>query len=205
MGELYLRLPCTVALALGSTCRMLQQLLQPLRSAKIEQYLKSDNDLAPEMQMDAFDWRPAYIGVPEGYVKLYFSWTVRASRILYHLVLTEKILPEVVWAAIVPQISMPEQGRYFTVRCSFGCLDWVYGSMQFNGSQAFLYQRLAHSDLARLDFTFSRLRDIYVLKGIPGDRVFIHLCKNEPDFTQQQNAALIAYWASGVVKADVNM
>lgn len=84
--------------------------------------------------------------------------------------------------------------------------------MQFNGSQTFLYQRLAHSDLARVDTTFSALRHIFVSKGIANNmyRVFIHLCKNEPDFTQQQDATVVVYWASDVynnyvVKADVNM
>ena len=33
VGSLYLRLSCTDALALGSTCRALQQLLRPLRFA----------------------------------------------------------------------------------------------------------------------------------------------------------------------------
>ena len=92
VGDLYLGLPCTDALALGSTCRTLQQLLQPLRFAKIEQYLKS-GELAPLVQNRVVDRRSASLGV--GYTNLYFSWTVRASRILYHLVTKEKFPPDV--------------------------------------------------------------------------------------------------------------
>lgn len=159
--ELYLRLPCTDALALSSTCRTLQQLLQPLRFAAIAQYLKS-GDLALLRQERVVDRRSASLGV--GYTILYFSWTVRASRILYHLVTKEKFPPDVLWAAIVhvPQVLISERHKWvFLICCRFGCLDWVCGSMQCNGSQTLLYQRLAHSDLARLDATFLGLRDFF--------------------------------------------
>ncbi len=132
--ELYFKLPCAAALALGSTCRALQQLLQPLRSAKIEQHLESD-DLAPDVQTRG-GWHP---GGFEGGVRLYLSWTVQASRILYHLVMKEKIPPDVFWAAVVPQLSIVRPKEYSSVCCSFGCLDWVSGSMHFNGSQTLLY------------------------------------------------------------------
>ncbi len=214
VGDLYLGLPCTDALALGSTCRTLQQLLQPLRFAKIEQYLKS-GDLAPLVQKRVVDRRSASLGV--GYTNLYFSWTVRASRILYHLVTKEKFPPDVLWAAIVhvPQVPISERHKwFFSICCRFGCLDWVCGSMQCNGSQTLLYQRLAHSDLARLDATFSGLRDSFFSRGMTNNLfgVFIHLRKTEPDFTQQQDATLVVYWDSDVhnnyvLKAilDVNM
>ena len=161
VGSLYLRLSCTDALALGSTCRALQQLLRPLRFAKTEQYLKSA-DLAPDVQRRAVDWRLGFTGhTREGHVQLYFTWTVRASHILYHLVMKEKIPPDVLWAAVVPQMSISGHLKYYSVCCSFGCLDWVCGSMQFSGSQAFLYERLVQSDLARLDTTF-RPCDVYL-------------------------------------------
>ena len=161
MGSLYLRLSCTDALALCSPCRALQQLLRPLRFAKTEQYLKSA-DLAPDVQRRAVDWRLGFTGhTREGHVQLYFTWTVRASHILYNLVMKEKIPPDVLWAAVVPQMSISGHLKYYSVCCSFGCLDWVCGSMQFSGSQAFLYERLVQSDLARLDTTF-RPCDVYL-------------------------------------------
>ena len=197
--ELYFKLPCAAALALGSTCRALQQLLQPLRSAKIEQYLES-GALAPDVQTRR-GWHPAAYGGFEGGVRLYLSWTVQASRILYHLVMKEKIPPDVLWAAVVPRLSTIRPKEYSSVCCSFGCLDWVSGSMHFNGSQTLLYQRLAYSDLVRLDTTFSGMRDKFVSEGLLENRLFIHLRKNEPDFTKQ-DATLVVYWASGVVQAE---
>lgn len=198
LEEVMLRLPCLEALILGSTCRTLRQLLQPLRPAKLEQYLQSD-DVAPELEMKSVDWQDVVV---DGVVQLYLSWTVRASRMLYNLVVQEKIPPDTLWAAIIPQIAIQGPKEYLSICCSFGCLDWLSGSMHSNAGQTFLYQHLAHSDLLRLDSTFAGLQEMFVSEGIQEQRIFIHLCKNEPDIDKQQDATLLVYWADGVIQAD---
>ncbi len=196
LEEIMLRLPCVEAIALGSTCHALHQLLQPLRPAKLEQYLKSD-ELAPELQMKSVDWQDA---MAAGVVQLYLSWTVRASRILYHLVLTEQIPPDVLWDAVVPQMAIQGPKEYLSVCCSFGCLDWISGSMQSIKGQTYLFQHIALSDLYRLHSTFAGLQDMFVAEGIQEKRVCIHLCKNEPDIAKQQDATLLVYWADGAIQ-----
>ena len=196
LEEIMLRLPCPEAIALGSTCHALRQLLQPIRPTKVQQYLQSDA-LAPELQMKAVDLITTWADV--GIVQLYLSWTVQASRTLFHLMTKEKVAPSALWDAIIPQMAIQGPKEYLSVICSFGCLDWLAGSMQQTDGQTFLY-RLARSDLSRIDRSFSALQEIFVSEGIQEKRVFIHLCKNEPDIAKQRDAALVVYWADGNVR-----
>lgn len=194
--EVLLRMPFTEAIALGSTCHKLYQLLQPLRPAKLEQYLRSD-ELQPEMQMRSVDW-PAAMGA--GVVQLYLSWTAHASRILFHLLEVEHIPPDDLWEVVVPQVSVQGPKEYLSVCCSFGCLDWVSGSISSSHGQLILYQHLAKSDRIRLDRTFSGLHEIFVAEGIQEKRVYMHLCKNEPDIAKQHDATILLYWKDGALQ-----
>ena len=186
--EILLRLPFTEAIALGSTCHKLYRLLQPLRPAKLEQYLESD-ELQPDMQM-----APVEYDVAAGIVQLYLSWNAHASRTLFHLLEVEKIPPDDLWEAVVPQIVVQGPKEYLSVCCSFGCLDWVSRSITSTQGQLFLFQHLANSDLKRLDRTFSGLHEMFLSQGIQEKRVNIHLCKNEPDIARQQDATLLLHW-----------
>lgn len=193
--EVLLRLTFTEAIALGSTCNKLYRLLQPLRPAKLEQYLKSD-ELQPDMQMAPSEWYE----FADGVVQLYLSWNAHASRTLFHLLEVEKIPPDDLWEAIVPQIVVQGPKEYLTVCCSFGCLDWVSRSISSTQGQLFLYQHLANSDLKRLDRTFFGLHEMFLAQGIQEKRVYIHLCKNEPDIARQQDATLHVYWKDKIVQ-----
>ncbi|KAL3141059.1 hypothetical protein ABBQ32_005569 [Trebouxia sp. C0010 RCD-2024] len=196
--EILLRLPFTEAIALGSTCHKLYQLLQPLRPAKLEQYLESD-ELQPDMQM-----APVEYDVAAGIVQLYLSWTAHASRTLFHLLEVEKIPPDDLWEAIVPQIVVQGPKEYLSVCCSFGCLDWVSRSITSTQGQLFLFQHLANSDLKRLDRTFSGLHEMFLAQGIQEKRVYVHLCKNEPDIARQQDATLLLYWKDKTLQTKQN-
>ena len=132
--------------------------------------------------------------------QLCVSWTVRASRIIYQLMTKEKLPPDLIWDTIVPHIGFQGPKECLSVCCTFGCLDWVSGSMRTNGGETFLYQHLAHSDLARLDSTFAHLQNMFVSSGIQESSVCIHLCKNEPDIGKQQEANLLVYWTDGSVQ-----
>ena len=198
--EILLRLAFNDAIALGSTCHKLYQLLRPLRPAKLEQYLRSD-ELQPEMQMRSVDWSiVTAVGQAAGLVQLYLSWTAHASRILFHLLEVEKILPDTLWDIVVPQVVVQGPKEYLSVCCSFGCLDWVSGSMYCSHGQSFLYHHLAKSDLKRLDRTFSGLHEVFIAEGIQEKRVYMHLCKNEPDIARQQDATLLLSWKDGVLQ-----
>lgn len=183
LEDILLRMPFNQAIALGSTCHKLYQLFQPLRPAKLEHYLKSD-ELQPDMQMTDVSL----------VVQLYMSWNAHASRILFHLLEVEKIPPGDLWEAVVPQIMVQGPKEYLSICCSFGCLDWLSRSRSSSQGQLFLYQRLANSDLKRLDRTFCGLHEMFVAQGIQEKRVYVHLCKNEPDITRQQDATLLVYW-----------
>lgn len=199
--EILLRMPFSEAIALGSTCHKLYQLLQPLRPAKMEHYLKSD-ELQPDMQMAPVDWADA---MAAGVVQLYLSWNAHASRILFHLLEEEKIPPDDLWEAVVPQIVVQGPKEYLSVCCSFGCLDWVSRSRSSTHGQLFLYQRLANSDLKRLDRTFSGLHEMFLAQGIQEKRVYVHLCKNEPDIARQQDATLLVYWKDRTLQTKQNI
>lgn len=114
LEDILLRMPFNEAIALGSTCHKLYQLFQPLRPAKLEHYLKSD-ELQPDMQMTDVSL----------VVQLYMSWNAHASRILFHLLEVEKIPPDDLWEAVVPQIMVQGPKEYLSICCSFGCLDWL--------------------------------------------------------------------------------
>ena len=199
--EILLRMPFTEAIALGSTCHKLHEILHPLRPAKLLQYLKSD-ELQPDMQMAPVDWSDA---MAAGVVQLYLSWNAHASRILFHLLEVEKIPPDDLWEAVVPQIVVQGPKEYLSVCCSFGCLDWVSRSSSYTQGQLFLYQRLANSDLKRLDRTFSGLHEMFLAQGIQEKRVYVHLCKNEPDVTRQHDATLLVYWRDRALRTKQNI
>ena len=194
--KILLRMPFTEAIALGSTCHQLHQLLHPLRPAKLEQYLRSEQ-LQPYMQMSPVDITDAASG---GLVQLYMSWNAHASRILFHLLEVEHIPPDDLWEAIVPKVVVQGPKEYMSVCCSIGCLNWMSGTIYYMHEQLWLFPRLARSDWRRLDRTFTGLHDIFVAEGLQEKNISMHLCKNEPDVLRQHDATVLVYWQDGELR-----
>lgn len=88
-----------------------------------------------------------------------------------------------------------------SVRCSFGCLEWVSGSLLEQNGEISLCYHLAKSDAERLNRHFNALKDLFVDDGAHKECNSVSLGKHEPDVTRQRDAALLLHWVDNRLTA----
>ena len=139
--------------------------------------------------------------MPVGLVQLYFSWSVRASHLLFKLATQEQVAPSTLWSSILPRTPMEKAKGLLSVRCSFGCLEWVSGSLLEQNGEICLCYHLAKSDIERLNRHFNALKDVFVEDGAHEECISVSLGKREPDISRQRDAALLLHWVDKCMTA----
>lgn len=195
LKDIMLSLPFKEALSFGSTCRTLHHSLVVLRPAILQLFLKSV-DLAP--QILARDWRLNDL-MPTGCPQLHLQWTARASWMLYKLAVHEQVAPTLLWTSVIPHIDAKCLRGLMSVRCSFGCTEWICGSLHSQGDELYLHKHLARSDLERMNRHFTVLKDALRVEGVLERHISVTVCKNEPGTARQQDAVLLVRWVDGVM------
>lgn len=192
IGYIMFKLPFGSALALGSTCHTTHQNLQTLRPDLTQQLLDSD-ELKPKVQLASVldSW-------PTSIFPIYAHWDMQASWMLFNLAAREQVSPDLLWTSVAPKIPVKKSVQnYLSVRCSFGCIEWVSGSLYKQGEELHLYKRMAHSDLRRMETHFSALKDCLVANGVRESSVSVTICKGAPHVDRQRDAALVVHWLNG--------